>query len=95
MRMSEQAGSRIAEARRRAAGAKRRLGIAAAATFVAVLGLAWVSHPGASSSAASVSDTTSDDSFVEPDDFGGFDSSGSGSVAPSGGAAPQVQTHVS
>jgi hypothetical protein len=99
--MSEQGHSRIAEARRRAAGAKQRLGVAAVATFVAAFGLAWASHPGSSSSSAALSTTTADDesplesegSFESDDDFGGFDSFGS--IAPSGGSAPQVQTHVS
>ena len=93
--MSEQGHSRIADARRRASGAKQRLGVAAAATFVAAFGLAWTSHPGASSSSAAVTDTAAnDDSFLQTDDeFGGFDSFGS--VAPSAGATPQVQTHVS
>ena len=98
--MNEQQPSRIAEAKRRALAAKQKLGVAAAAAFVAVAGLAWASHPGSTSSAASAGSTSSDQSstddsssFEESDDFGGFDSFGS--VAPSGGAAPQVQTHVS
>ncbi len=93
--MSEQGRSRIADARRRVSGAKQRLGIAAAATFVAAFGLAWASHPGASSSSTSVSGSAADDDafFESDDDFGGFDSFGS--IAPSTGAAPQVQTHVS
>ena len=93
--MGEQGHSRIADARRRASGAKQRLGVAAAATFVAAFGLAWASHPGASASSAAVTDTAAnDDSFFEADDeFGAFDSFGS--LAQSGGATPQVQTHVS
>lgn len=93
--MSEQGHSRIAVARRRAARAKQRLGVAAAATFLAAFGLAWASHPGAASSSAGATDTaTNDESSSQTDDeFGGFDSLGS--VAPSGGATPQVQSHVS
>jgi hypothetical protein len=93
--MSEQGHSRIADARRRASSAKQRLGIAAAATFVAAFGLAWASHPGSTSSSSAATDTaTNDESFSQTDDeFGGLESFGS--VAPSGGATPQVQTHVS
>ena len=98
--MSEQQPSRIAEAKRRASAAKQKLGIAAAAAFVAVAGLAWGSHPGSTSSASSAGSTSAgqssidDDTYFEQDDdFGGFDSFGS--IAPSGGTAPQVQTHVS
>ncbi len=97
--MSEQQASRIGEAKRRALDAKQKLGVAAAAAFVAILGLAWASHPGSSSgssagAAADQSSSDQNDSFLaEDDDFGGFDSFGS--IAPSGGAAPQAQTHVS
>ena len=91
--------SRIAEAKRRALAAKQRLGVAAAAAFVAVAGLAWASHPGSTSSASPAGSTSADQSSTdestleEEDDFGGFDSFGS--IAPSGGATPQAQTHVS
>jgi hypothetical protein len=44
--MSEQPGSRIADAKLRVTTAKHRLGVAAVATFVGLLGLAWASHPG-------------------------------------------------
>jgi hypothetical protein len=99
--MQEQQPSRIAGAKRRALAAKQKLGLAAAATFVAVAGLAWASHPGSTSSASSAGSTSADQSSTstddstseESDDFGGFDSSSS--IAPSGGAAPQGQTHVS
>jgi hypothetical protein len=97
--MQEQQPSRIAEAKRRALAAKQKLGLAAAATFVAVAGLAWASHPGSTSSASSAASTSADQSSTanstleEDDDFGGFDSSSS--IAPSGGATPQAQTHVS
>jgi hypothetical protein len=98
--MNEQQPSRIAEAKRRALAAKQKLGMAAAAVFVAVAGLAWASHPGSTSSASSAGSTSADQSSTdddstseESDDYGGFDSFGS--IAPSGGATPQVQTHVS
>ena len=97
--MSEQQASRIAEAKNRALAAKQKLGPTAAAAFVAVAGLAWASHPGTTSSASSgstsVDQTSADDdsTFEQEDDFGGFDSFGS--IAPSGGSAPQAQTHVS
>jgi hypothetical protein len=97
--MREQQPSRIAEAKSRALAAKQKLGMAAAASFVAVAGLAWASHPGSTSSASSAGSTsadpssTDDSTFEQDDDFGGFDSFGS--MAPSGGATPQAQTHVS
>jgi len=91
--------SRIAEAKRRALAAKQKLAVGAAAAFVALAGLAWASHPGSSSSASSASagqSSSNDDSiFEEDDDFGGLGSFDSGSIAPSGGATPQAQTHVS
>jgi hypothetical protein len=98
--MSERQHSRIAEAKRRALAAKQKLGVAAAAAFVAIGALAWASHPGASTSASTAGSasvdqsSTDDDTYLEEDDdFGGFDSFGS--IAPSGGSAPQAQTHVS
>ena len=97
--MSEQQPSRIEEARQRALDAKQKLGVAAAAAFVAILGLAWASHPGSSSgspsgAAADQSSFEENGSFLEQDDdFGGFDSFGS--IAPSGSDTPQAQTHVS
>jgi len=92
--------SRIEEARRRAFEAKQKLGLAAVTAFVAIVGLAYVSHPGSSTPASiatgadanEASDGTSS-AFDDSDDFGGFDSFGS--IAPSGGSAPQAQTHVS
>ena len=96
--MTEQAGSRIAAAKQRAADVKRTLVVGAAAAFVGVIGLAWASHPGSSSATSGTSDATSEDQdqgffFGEDDDdFEGFPSS---SIAPSGESAPQAQTHVS
>jgi hypothetical protein len=97
--VTERGESRIAEARRRALDAKQKLCVAAAAAFVAIVGLAWASHPGSSSAAASTSadqsSVTADDSSSseQDDDFGGFNSFGS--IASSGSATPQAQTHVS
>ena len=98
--MTKPQPSRIAEAKRRALAVKQKLGVTAAAAFVAIGGLAWASHPGSTSSASSARSTAADqstsaenDSFLEGDDFGGFDSFGS--IAPSGGATPQVQSHFS
>jgi hypothetical protein len=88
--VSESAGSRIEAARRRTAATKRSLGTAAVAGFLAVLGLAYASHHGSSSAAGVGGGLDGDeDAFVELDDgleFGSF-----GSVAPSGGAPPQVR----
>ena len=94
--MSEQRPSRIAEAKQRALDAKQKLGFGAAAAFVAVVGLAWASHPGSSSGSPASSDqgsAESDSFFEEDDDFGGFDTFRS--IAPSGSGTPQAQTHVS
>ena len=96
--MSEEGGSRIADARRRALGAKQRLALAAVAGFAALFGLAWTSHPGSkSASAASEGSIDESRSFVQPsdddDDFGGFQPFGG--IGPSSGAAPQAQSHVS
>lgn len=100
--MSGHTGSRIAAAKQRTSDAKRTLVVGAVGAFVGAVGLAWASHPGSSASATSgAGDTASvgqdEGAFFfgedDEDDFGGFNSSGS--IAPSGGAAPQVQTHVS
>ena len=101
--------SRIEEARRRASRAKTALGAGAAAVFLAVGALAWVTHPGTSRSSQATSGSPSvstDDGFFfgssddgSADDSGYGDDSnfnyGSGSVAPSGGSQPQVGTSVS
>jgi hypothetical protein len=85
--MAEQFPSRIEDARRRAARAKKALGTAAAASFLAVAGVASGSHAGAETTGGTTTDSPaySNDSF----DFG------SGSIAPSDGAEPQVGTSVS
>lgn len=92
--MSEPRESRIQAARLRAARAKLVLGIGALAGFFAVTGFAASSHPGTTSrSTAGSSD--GEDGFFESDgldqqQFGFF-----GSIAPSGGGQPHVQTSVS
>jgi hypothetical protein len=85
--------SRIGDARRRAAGAKKKLTVAAAASFVAATFLAYLSHSGTSAGSASTRSTASSgqgDLATESDEFG----FAPGSIAPSSGT-PQVQTHVS
>ena len=93
--MTERPESRIADARSRAWTAKQRLGVGAVVGFVALLGLAWASHPGkATVPAGSGDSSTAGQSFSQSDDdFGGLDSFGG--IAPSGAAAPQVQSGVS
>lgn len=86
-------GSRIEEARSRVAAAKRRIGVVATAGFMAVVGLAYASHPGTTSSSRVATVSANDDSFVESNnglDFGYY-----GSLAPSSGSVPQMQTSVS
>lgn len=82
---------RIAAARQRAANAKRRLGVLAAAGFVATFGLAAASHGGTSSSTdrTAVEQPAATDSETSTFDFG------TGDVAPSDGLSPQLQTHTS
>jgi hypothetical protein len=102
--------SRIEEARRRASRAKTALGAGAAAAFLAVGALAWVTHPGGSRSSQATSGSSSSSSAVSTDDgfFGSSDDGsyyddsgsddfnyGSGSIGPSGGSQPQVRTSVS
>jgi len=98
--MTEQP-SRIEDAKQRALDAKQKIGIAAAAAFVGIFGLAWASHSGSPSASSAGASATNQSTFDEggspsaqdDNDFGGFNSFGS--IAPSGGAAPQAQTHVS
>ena len=87
-----EAPSRIAEARRRAAGAKQTAVAAAAAGFLAIALLARASHPG---HATSASTGTSSGSSVRSQDDDGFSLS-PGSIAPSGGSpSGGAQTGVS
>jgi hypothetical protein len=73
--------SRIAEARRRATGAKQTAVAVAAAGFLAIALLARHSHPGQASSSSS----PATGSTIQSDDDGGF-SLTPGSIAPSGGS---------
>ena len=82
---------RIEAARQRAANVKRRLGVLAAAGFVALFGLAAASHGG-----TSTADGTSavEQPAAATNDSSTFDF-GTADVAPSGGDEPQVQTRTS
>ncbi len=81
--------SRIAEARRRAAGAKQTAVAVAVAGFLAIGFLAKSSHPGKSSSASQ-----SSSAVVQSEDDGGFALT-PGSIAPGGGSGGTAQTTVS
>lgn len=84
--------SRIAEARRRAADAKQAALALAAAGFLAVALLARASHPArthATSGGPGASQSTTQQSSGSSFDFG------SGSVEPSDGSQPGVQSSVS
>lgn len=84
--------SRIAEARRRAADAKQAALALAAAGFLAVALLAKASHPAHAHTASggqSASQDTTRQSSGSSFDFG------SGSVEPSDGSQPGVQSSVS
>jgi hypothetical protein len=83
---------RIEAAKQRAANVKRRLGVLAAAGFVALFGLAAASHGGTASSADDA--TAVEQPAAESSDSSTFDF-GTADVAPSGGYAPQVQTQTS
>lgn len=85
--------SRIAEARRRAAGAKQTAVALAAAGFLAIALLAREAHPATSKAGGTSGGSANTDSGTSSSDDD-FDF-GSGSVAPSTGSQPQVQTHVS
>lgn len=92
--MDEQRPTRIEQARLRASTAKQVLAIGSAAAFVAALLLARSSNPGrpgATPTSAS-SSSSAGESLDESDD--GFDF-GSGSISPSTGSLPQVQSGVS
>ena len=84
--------SRIAEARRRATGAKQTAVAVAAAGFLAIALLARHSHPGQASSSSS----PGTGSTIQSDDDGGF-SLTPGSIAPSddSGSGGGAQTTVS
>jgi hypothetical protein len=98
------APSRIEAAQARVRGVKRGILIAAACTFAAAIGLARITHPGASSSASqdpsssntssSADSGTSDEFFGDSDEVPGESDDSGGWVAPSTGA-PQVRTQTS
>jgi hypothetical protein len=83
------ATSRIAEARRRATGAKQTAVAVAVAGFLAIAFLARESHPGHASSSSPATSST-----IQSDDDGGL-SLTPGSIAPSSGSGSGAQTTVS
>jgi hypothetical protein len=87
------ASSRIGEARKRTASAKRAFAFVSVAGFLAAFGLARAAHPGHSAAAqpATPSDTPATEQSSN-DDGGSF---GSGSIAPSQSVTPSVQTGTS
>ena len=84
------ATSRIAEARRRAAGAKQTALAAAVAGFLAIALLARWSHPGHAGSSPSPATSSS----IQSDDDGGF-SLTPGTIEPGSGSGGGAQTTVS
>jgi hypothetical protein len=83
-------GARLGPARRRVSAAKRKLVALSAASFLAVVGLAWSDHPGKSATqSVAPSTSSSTDDGESSFDFG------SGSVTPQSNATPSVQTHAS
>ena len=84
------ATSRIAEARRRAAGAKQTAAAVAVAGFLVIGFLARQSHPGHASSSSSPATGSS----IQSDDDGGF-SLTPGTIAPGSGSGGGAQTTVS
>lgn len=90
MRVVADGPSRIAEARRRAAGAKQTAIAAAAAGFVAVLLLARASHPGHASTGTPLSSPAT--SSQEQDDGFGLSP---GTLGQSSGGSSGAQTGVS
>jgi hypothetical protein len=80
--------SRIGQARRRLNLARVSIGATAAAGFLVFALAARASHPGTHHSQVSSAASSSDDVQVQSDDFG----FGSGSISPSTGAAPTVQS---
>jgi hypothetical protein len=83
------ATSRIAEARRRAAGAKQMAVAVAVAGFLAIGFLARQSHPGHAGSSSPAASSS-----IESDDDGGF-SLTPGTITPGSGWGSGAQTTVS
>ena len=83
--------SRVEQGKGRARHAKEALALGAAVAFAAALGLARASHPGT----APASGTTSSSSSITSEQDDGSFAFGDGSIQPSSGFAPQVQSGVS
>jgi len=94
-----QESSRVTAGRRRAARAKRTIALAAAGGFLAVFGLARISHPGTTATGSVTTGSSPSSSVVQQSDDGGESDDGtwsSGTIAPStSSSVPQVQTRTS
>ena len=88
------ASPRIAEARSRAATAKRAIVVASVGGFLAAFVLARAAHPGHTTTSQPANSSNVAPVTGESDDGGGF-GFGSGSIAPSQNVAPSAQTHTS
>ncbi len=88
-----QESSRVEAGRRRAARAKRTVALAAAGSFLAVFGLARVTHPG--TTAASTGTTGSSPSSSVAAQTGDDSTLSSGTIQSSGSSVPQVSTSTS
>lgn len=93
--VSERRSSRIEQARKRAARAKVVLGAGAVVGFFAATGVAASSHPGLATSRGTVGADDGEDAFVEADELDEQQFGFSGSIGPSSGSLPQVQSSVS
>jgi hypothetical protein len=80
--------SRIEKARRRLRVARVSIGATAAAGFLVFAVAARASHPGTHHTQVSSTASGTDDVQAQSDDFG----FGSGSIAPSTGSAPTLQS---
>ena len=90
--MTQRPPSRLDEARRRTAAAKRALAIGSAAAFGLVALWAHGSHPGV----AAVQNGGDGSAVLNDGDDAGDDFDfGSGSLSPSSGVSPDTGTHVS
>ena len=88
------ASPRIAEARSRAATVKRAVAVGSLASFLALFMLARAAHPG-HTTASKPAGTGVVPATGESDENEGTFGFGSGSIAPSQGVAPSVQTQTS
>jgi hypothetical protein len=89
--VADRTPSRLEGARQRTAAAKRALAIGSAVAFGVTTLWAYASHPGSAAAPGGTGSVVLDDDAGEDLDF----DFGSGSVAPSTGAAPDTGTHVS